>query len=127
MITIAADKDEGQRVRLGNVGLEEDGLGVVAVAAPGVLRSGQGWVVGDGRWNRVQDVSDLLFQFVPIDQWLVGGSLGVSAQSAGVSQGSGTLVLLVGGVAKGWKIGVLYQCTPFNDHTHTQSAQVGIQ
>ena len=95
MLTIAANKDEGEGIapNVTGVGLEEDGLVVAAIHAAGVLTSGQGRVIAHGGGDRRQDVAQLLLDGVPINEG-APGLLGISTQTAGVAEGPGALLLL---------------------------------
>jgi hypothetical protein len=81
VIAVAADKNQSQRIGLANIRLEKYSFVVIAVAALGILTSRQGWIIRNGRWNRVQYISHFLFQIIAINQGLVRGCLGVSAQA----------------------------------------------
>lgn len=104
MLTIAANKDEGQGIapNVTGIGLEEDGLVVAAVHAAGVLTSGEGRVVADGGGDRRQDVAQLLLDGIPIDEG-TPGLLRIATQAAGVPEGPGALLLL--GVQHGGIVG----------------------
>lgn len=95
VLTIAANKDEGEGIApdITGIGLEEDGLVVAAIHAAGVLTSGEGRVVAHGGGNRRQDVAQLLLDGVPINEG-APGLLGISTQTAGVAEGPGALLLL---------------------------------
>lgn len=104
MLTIAANKDEGEGITANVTGirLEEDGLMVAAVHAAGVLTSGEGRIVTDGGGDRRQDVAQLLLDGIPIDEG-TPGLLGIATQAAGVPEGPGALLLL--GVQHGGIVG----------------------
>ena len=104
MLTIAANKDEGEGIapNVTGVGLEEDGLVVAAIHAAGVLTSGQGRVIAHGGGDRRQDVAQLLLDGVPINEG-APGLLGISTQTAGVAEGPAALLLL--GVQHGGIVG----------------------
>ncbi len=104
MLTIAANKDEGEGIapNVTGVGLEEDGLVVAAIHAAGVLASGQGRIVAHGGGDRRQDVAQLLLDGIPINEG-APGLLGISTQTAGVAEGPGALLLL--GVQHGGIVG----------------------
>jgi len=86
VFAIATDKNQCQRICLRNIRLEKHRFVVIAVAAFGILGPRQGRIVFDGRWYRVQDISNFLFQFISINQRLIRSGFGVTAQSAGVLQ-----------------------------------------
>lgn len=94
MFTITADKDQSQGISLSDIGLEKDGLIVIAVATLGILWSCQCWIILNGRGHRMQNVSHFLAQFIPINQGLVGGWFGITAQSTCILERSIAFILL---------------------------------
>lgn len=69
---------------------------MIAIAALGILGSCQSGIILDSGGNRVQDISDFLFQFISINQRLIGGRFGIAAQSTSILKRPTLLVLLKG-------------------------------
>ena len=66
VIAVATYKDEGQRIRLSDGGLEKDGFAVSTIRAIGLFRTCERRIVGNSRRYRVQNVANFLLALVAI-------------------------------------------------------------
>ena len=83
VVTVAADKDQRQRVTPSIVWLEVDRHIVSTVLTVDVFTPWQSRVVRYGRRDRVEDIAHLSFQYVPINEILIT-LLGISTQPTGI-------------------------------------------